>query len=43
MRCIYKNYFPDMIATMGEATGERALQYMRDKMLQSEEGSQILK
>lgn len=31
-----------MIATLGETTGMHALQYMKDKMMKSQEGSQIL-
>ncbi|CAH1720898.1 ubiquinone biosynthesis protein COQ4 homolog, mitochondrial [Aphis gossypii] len=32
----------DMIATMGETTGTHALKYMRDKMINNPEGSEIL-
>jgi hypothetical protein len=32
-----------MIATLGETTGVHALQYMKDKMMNSQEGSEILK
>ncbi|XP_041973767.1 ubiquinone biosynthesis protein COQ4 homolog, mitochondrial [Aricia agestis] len=33
----------DMIACLGEVTGEQSLRYMREKMLQSNEGAEILK
>ncbi|XP_053601112.1 ubiquinone biosynthesis protein COQ4 homolog, mitochondrial [Plodia interpunctella] len=33
----------DMIACLGEVTGENAIKYMREKMLETPEGTQILK
>ncbi|KAL4719661.1 hypothetical protein ACJJTC_009277 [Scirpophaga incertulas] len=36
-------YRGDMIACLGEVTGENAIRYMREKMLETEEGVQILK
>lgn len=33
----------DMIACLGEVTGESAIKYMRQKMIESEEGTKILK
>ncbi|XP_030022664.2 ubiquinone biosynthesis protein COQ4 homolog, mitochondrial [Manduca sexta] len=36
-------YRGDMIACMGEVTGERAIKYMRQKMLDTTEGAEILK
>lgn len=33
----------DMIACLGEVTGENSLKYMKQKMLESDEGAEILK
>ncbi|XP_072936239.1 ubiquinone biosynthesis protein COQ4 homolog, mitochondrial [Epargyreus clarus] len=33
----------DMIACLGEVTGERSMKYMREKMLESTEGAEILR
>lgn len=36
-------YRGDMIACLGEVTGELSLKYMREKMLESNEGAEILR
>lgn len=39
---LYNPHRADMIACLGEVTGESALKYMRNKMLESTEGTDIL-
>ena len=39
----FSNFFPDMIATLGETTGHFALKRIKQKMLEDPVGRQIIK